>query len=265
MKKDENTKPENKEEEKNSIILDNISDENYSKYIINDSDFFSQSSNDDIETKMNKIINIIKNGGNIHNIISNNNNKDEINKSQQTLKNENKKEIQIKNNENIIKEEYNKEKKDEPIKEKKNHEENIQINQTNNISNINNINPFEKNIKNEKMSKITLKKKEIELLKKKEENYININNSLSDIKKAEIRNIEKQINKQKIKNQNIGEGINVSGTDSKIEYELNPEMKLENGLAYIVHLVENHIILLKLEFFKSLFNLKKKKILKFLL
>ena len=119
MQKDENTKPQNKEEEKNSIILDDISDENYSKYIINDSDFFSQSSNDDIETKMNKMINIIKNGGNINNIISNNNNKDKINKSQQTLKKENKKEIQIKN-ENNEKEEYKKEKKDEPIKEKKN-------------------------------------------------------------------------------------------------------------------------------------------------
>jgi hypothetical protein len=172
------------------------------------------------------------------------------------LKKENKKEIQIKN-ENNEKEEYKKEKKDEPIKEKKS---DVEINQINQKNNINNLNPIEKNVKNEKISKITLKKKELELLKKKEENYINIINSLSDIKKAEIKNIEKQINKQNIKNQNIEEGINVSGTDSKIEYELNPELKLENGFAYIVHLVENHIILLKLEFFKSLINSRKKKI-----
>ena len=192
MKNDENTKPQNKEEEKNSIILDNISDENYSKYIMNDSDFFSQSSNDDIETKMNKMINIIKNGGNIHNLIYNNN-KDEINKSKQTDKKEKNKEIKIKNETDEKGGNYE-EKKDEPIKEKNNDGEMNHAKQEKQENQVNNINNLENNINNKTINKITLKKKEIELLKKKEENYVNIINSLTDIKKAEIKNIENQIN-----------------------------------------------------------------------
>ena len=60
-----NEKKENKqvcknEEIKNENTTINDLDELYSKYLIEDLDFLSQSSNDDIDTKMNKMINIIK-------------------------------------------------------------------------------------------------------------------------------------------------------------------------------------------------------------
>jgi hypothetical protein len=53
---------------KNEISSISDLDETYSKYIIDDQGIISQSSSDDIETKMNKMIEIIKNGGDINDL-----------------------------------------------------------------------------------------------------------------------------------------------------------------------------------------------------
>ena len=60
MKNDDESNKNSKEEYKIDDTILNDSEEHYSKYIIDDIDFLSQSSSGDIDTKMNKMINIIK-------------------------------------------------------------------------------------------------------------------------------------------------------------------------------------------------------------
>jgi len=218
---------------KSSSISDIDIDETYSKYIIDDQGI-SQSSSDDIEIKMNKMIEIIKKGGNINDIskYKNNNGKNKINEiKKEDDKSENIKEKEAKNIE--IK---NKRKMNSPSILKKN-------------------NYFDK----EKSNKISFKKIKLEMLKKKEENNLNIINLQSKIKQEYIKNLENQLDKQNIKDENLKSGLNVSKTDSQIEYDLNSDMKIENGVAYLSYIFENHIIFSKLDFFQNLFELKSKK------
>ena len=225
MNKDDTISDKNKEDIKNNDSTLNDLNEFYSKYIIDDIDFLSQSSNDDIDTKMNKMINKIKKGENINNVID------------RKYKNKNDtKELQ-KKDEKLLKEEF----KDEIY----------------NISSINNSSVFKKDstIEDNKKQKISSKKKKLEMLKKKEEQYLDIINLQTKIRQKEIKKLERQINKQIDKNENIKKGITVSETDSKIEYDLDPDMKIENGLAYLTFFFENHMAFLKLDFFQSLSNI----------
>jgi hypothetical protein len=111
------------------------------------------------------------------------------------------------------------------------------------------------NIKNDdKKNKISTKKLKLELLKKKEEKYLDIINLQSELKQKNIKKLENQINIQSSKNDNIIKGFSVSETDSKIEYSLDLNMKIENGFAFLSHLFKNHLALLKLDFFQNLLN-----------
>ena len=90
-KEENNKEKNNKEENKNDEMTLNDLDELYSKYLMDDIDFLSQSSNDDIETKMNKMINLMKkerknnniNNNNINN--NNDNNKNNLNNNPKEL------------------------------------------------------------------------------------------------------------------------------------------------------------------------------------
>ena len=206
----------NKNKEENIFNDSTLNDLNefYSKYVIDDIDFLSQSSDNDINAKMNNMISKRKN----------------LNNTNSTKKNLEKKED---------------EKKEREFKE-----------EINNISAIKHTSFTQKNnaIEDEKTMKISSKIKRLELLKKKEEKYMDIINFETDIRKKEIEKIQNQINKQNDKNEKIKKGITVSHTDSKIEYGLEPSMKVENGLAYISHFFENHIAYLKLDFLQSFKN-----------
>ena len=218
---------------KNEISSISDLDETYSKYIIDDQGIISQSSSDDIETKMNKMIEIIKNGGDINDLSRYRNNIDK--------------------NKNKINETKKEDDKSEEIKEK-----NMEIK---NKRKINSPSKLKKNnyLVQEKSQKISFKKIKLEMLKKKEENNLNIINLQSKIKQEHIKNLENQLDKQNIKDENLKKGLNVSKTDSQIEYDLNSNMKIENGVAYLSYIFENHLILLKLDFFQILFELKSKK------
>ena len=233
MNESENSK-DNSKNKKNIASSINDLDETYSKYIIDDQGFISQSSSDDIETKMNKMIEIIKKGGNINDISKYKNNIE-------------------KNKINEIKKEDD---KSEEIKEKK--EKNMEIK---NKRKINNPSIMKKNnyFEKEKSNKISFKKIKLEMLKKQEENNLNIINLQSKIKQEHIKNLENQLDKQNIKDENLKKGLDVSKTDSQIEYDLNSDMKIENGVAYLSYIFENHLIFLKLDFFQNLFELKSKK------
>ena len=79
-------------------------------------------------------------------------------------------------------------------------------------------------ITEEKKQKISSKIKKLEILKKKEEKYLDIINLQSKIRKKNIKRIENQINRQANKNENINKGINKSETDSKVDNGLDPDI-----------------------------------------
>ena len=227
------------EEIKNENTTINDLDELYSKYLIEDLDFLSQSSNDDIDIKMNKMINIIKRGGNINNIID-----------KKDIKEKEKKDEKNKKKYKRL-DEKEKEKKNEKTEHEKVEEE------FNNISSIKKTSSvYKKNdtIAEEKKQKISSKIKKLEILKKKEEKYLDIINLQSKIREKNIKLIENQINRQTNKNENINKGINASETDSKVDNGLDPDMVIENGIAFLSHLFENHLTFLKLDFFQNLLD-----------
>ena len=254
----DNKQENNKEDFKNEDTTLNDLDELYSKYIIDDIDFLSKSSNDDIDTKMNKMINIIKKGGNINNIID----KEDI-KEEQKKKDEKKEKIiekSKKEDENVkmkqMDEKNEKEKKTEKKENEKLKEELKE--ELNNISSINTSSPYKKNniIDKDKKLKISSKVKKLELLKKKEEKYLDIINLQSKIRENNIKQIENQINMQNNKNENINKGIIVSETDSQVDSVLDPNMKIESGLEFLSNFLENHLIFLKLDFLENLLDIK---------
>ena len=67
MNESENSKDNSKNKKSIASSINDL-DETYQKYRIDDQGFISQSSSDDIVTKMNKMIEIIKKGGNINDI-----------------------------------------------------------------------------------------------------------------------------------------------------------------------------------------------------
>jgi hypothetical protein len=229
MKKDEESSSGvMKKNNANDKILEDL-DEYYSKYLIDDIDFLDPSSIDeDIDTKMNKMIEKMKTGGNI------------------TYKNENK-------DNDIMRVESNDKK--EVNKEEKRNETN-ETNEANNISSDNN--KKNKKILNERNNKILSKQKKLELLKRKEEQYLEM---IKFQKEKQIKYLENKINKLKDKGSNIIKTKLPSEMDSKNSFSLEPNIRIENGLAFLCHLFENHIILNKLEFYHLLINfvLKKKK------
>ena len=229
MKKDEESSSGvMKSNNTNGKILEDL-DEYYSKYLIEDIDFLDPSSIDeDIDTKMKKMIEKRKNEGNI------------------TYNDENK-------NNDIIQLQSNDKK--EVIKEEKKSETN-ETNEAINISSDNN--KKNKKILNEKNNIILSKQKKLELLKRKEEQYLKM---IKLQKEQKIKYLENKINKLKDKGSNIIKTKLPSDIDSKSSFALEPNMRIENGLAFLCHLFENHIILNKLEFYHLLINfvLKKKK------
>ena len=170
----DNKQENNKEDFKNEDTTLNDLDELYSKYIIDDIDFLSKSSNDDIDTKMNKMINIIKKGGNINNIINKEDIKEEQKKKEKIIEKSKKEDENVKMKQ--MDEKNEKEKKTEKKENEKLKEELKE--ELNNISSINTSSPYKKNniIDKDKKLKISSKVKKLELLKKKEEKYLDIIN-----------------------------------------------------------------------------------------
>ena len=247
IKKNDISAEVNKEEMKNDDTLLNDLDETYSKYLIGDLDFLSQSSGDDIDTKMNKMINMIKQGGNIKKITE----KKTINipqKNEAKTRNKSQKSKTKKENEN----------ENEKEKEKSDTEDNKE--EVKNLTSIDNTTSKKSNtIDEERKNKISIKKMNLRLLKKKEEEYLGIINLQTQIRQNRINKLENQINNQTNKNESIQNGIDVSDTDSSIENEVEPNVKIENGLAFFSHFFDYHILFLKLYFFQALLKKCKKK------
>ena len=197
------------------------------------------------------------------------------------LKKEKEKEMK----EKMLKENQEKEDKKENINEIEKEESKINTDNTQskeNIKKINvpNINKIEENkinnniignennnknkmaILNEKSKKIFSKKEKLEILKKKEENYLNQVNLQTKRRFEEMKIIDEQLDKQKLKFKKINEGLDVSITDSNISKSLDIALSIENGLDIMIDLYTHHIKLIKIKVINILKSLPKKRKIK---
>ena len=211
-------------------------------------------SSEDLETKMIRLLDIKKKGGDIKNIKTDKKKEpDSVNKlhkktiqkkqtknyskqiSSNHIQNLNKVEPSI--NEVIIDEEE----KDKKIEEKK---------LTNN---------FPKKIDEKNLRKVKLKKKNLELLKQRQKEYLDLINSQKKKREYQMKILDEQINKQNEKYSKLYDGKSVSNTES-IEEDLNPQTRIENGFALLVFIFKNNLAFKKLHFLENFLYLYPKRI-----
>ena len=114
-------------------------------------------------------------------------------------------------------------------------------------------------ILNEKGKKIFSKKEKLEILKKKEEDYINQVNLQSKLRFEEMKVIEDQLDKQKLNYKKINEGLDVSLTDSNITNKLEYNSYIQNGFEILNNLFNHHINRIKKHFIHFLRKINKKR------
>ena len=211
-------------------------------------------SSEDLETKMIRLLDIKKKGGDIKKIKTDKKKEpDSVNKlhkktiqkkqtknyskqiSSNHIQNLNKVEPSI--NEVIIDEEE----KDKKIEEKK---------LTNN---------FPKKIDEKNLRKVKLKKKKLELLKQRQKEYLDLINSQKKKREYQMKILDEQINKQNEKYSKLYDGKSVSNTES-IEEDLNPQARIENGFALLVFIFKNNLAFKKLHFLENFLYLYPKRI-----
>ena len=110
---------------------------------------------------------------------------------------------------------------------------------------------YEKNIK-----KIESKTKKLELLKRRKKEYLDLIQLQIKRREEEMKSIEEKINKQNIKYSKLYDGESISNTESVIS-ELNPNMHIENGIELLMFVFKNNLTFKKLNFFETLVNLFK--------
>ena len=137
-------------------------------------------------------------------------------------------------------------------------------NNQNNIINIGNIRREEKKektneekkIDEKNIKKIELKTKKLELLKRRKKEYLDIIELQVKKREEEMKTIEEKINKQNIKYSKLYDGESISNTESLIS-ELNPNLHIENGVELLTFVFKNNLALKKLIFFEQFANLYK--------
>ena len=205
----------------------------------NKEDLLSLSS-EDIETKMNKLIDIKKktNNGTKPTV----NSKEELNTVNKFLRTSIQKKTTKKflnpimptsvantfNNENNKREE---------TKDKTNEEKKLD----------------EKNIK-----KIKSKTKKLELLKRRKKEYLDLIGLQVKRRELEMKNIEEKINKQNVKYSKLYDGESISNTESIIS-EINPNLQIENGFELLIFIFKNNLAFKKLYFIDKMVNFYKNK------
>ena len=224
----------------------------YSNKFEDKEDLLSLSS-EDIDAKMNRLINIKKQNNNLKN-----------------PKNESKKDIKTVNKflRTSMQKKTTKKFSRPPISISSTVINNIiNDNKTNNINNNNNINDINinKNVKkyeeekdkkvNEKINeknirKIQSKTKKLQLLKRQKREYLDLIELQKKKRESEMKMLEEQINKQNEKYSRLYEGESVSNTES-IVGELNPNTQIENGFAILSFVFKNNLAFKKLNFLEN--------------
>ena len=214
-------------------------------------------SSEDIETKVNRLLDIKKKGGDYKNIKSDKKKElDSVNKllkktfqkkptksySKQISSNH----IQSINKVDPSTHNINESKVDEEEKDKKLEEKKTKNN-------------FPKKIDEKNLRKVKLKKKKLELFKKRQKEYLDLINSQKKKREYQMKILDEQINKQNEKYSKLYDGKSVSNTES-IEEDLNPQTRIENGLALLVFIFKNNLAFKKLHFLENFSHFCPKKI-----
>ena len=116
----------------------------------------------------------------------------------------------------------------------------------------------------EKEQKIKLKREKLEIMKKREENYLHKINLQTKKQFEEMKIIDDQIHKQKNKFKSLQDGLNVSITDSNISFSFDLKESIKNGLDILDKYYKNYMNKMRKRILKYLIrNAKKKKSIKF--
>jgi len=153
------------------------------------------------------------------------------------------------NNVNPIEEE-----KEKKVEEKKEELQNLEENKVNEGVK----NQREKKMNENNLRKIQSKKKRLELMKQRQNEYLNLVDMQKKKRESQMKIIEEQINKQNEKYSKLNEGESVSNTES-IVGDLDPKVKIENGFALLVFIFKNNLAFKKLYFLEKFQNLFSKK------
>ena len=111
----------------------------------------------------------------------------------------------------------------------------------------------EKNIK-----KIKSKTKKLELLKRRKKEYLDLIGLQVKRRELEMKNIEEKINKQNVKYSKLYDGESISNTESIIS-EINPNLQIENGFELLIFIFKNNLAFKKLYFIDKMVNFYKNK------
>ena len=216
---------------------DGDSDISSSKY--EDKEDLLSLSSEDIDTKMNRLINIKKKTNKekkpnheskkeLHSVNKflrigmQKKSTRKLQKSQVSLNNAN-----VTNNLNLINVNKNEESKDKTNEEKKVNDKNIR--------------------------KIQSKTKKLELLKKRKKEYINLIELQMKKRELEMKTLDEKINRQNEKYSKLYDGEDVSNTESVIS-ELNPNLQIENGFELLIFIFKNNLTFKKLNFLEQFIN-----------
>ena len=106
-------------------------------------------------------------------------------------------------------------------------------------------------IENRSIYKIKAKKRKLELLKKRQENYLKLVAIQRKRREEEMKSIQEKIAIQNRKLAKIQDGFTISDTES-LGDEYNSKYRVENGLAILRFVVKNNIAMKMLEFMNKL-------------
>ena len=200
-----------------------------------DKDDLLSLSSEDIETKMNRLINIKKRNNNVR-------------KSRK----ESKKEMESVNK--FLR--TSMQKKTTKFLQSPINAANININKINEESKNRPEKKKEKNLEEKKMDennirKIQSKTKKLEFLKRKKKEYLDLIETQMKRRELEMKALEEQINRQNEKYSKLYDGESVSNTES-IAGEFNADSQIENGLELLAFVFKNHLAFNKLNFLEQL-------------
>ena len=114
----------------------------------------------------------------------------------------------------------------------------------------------DKTLNEKNIRKIESKTKKLELLKRRKKEYLDLIELQMKKREDEMKMLEEQINKQNEKYSKIYEGESVSNTESVIS-NLNPNIQIENGIALLAFIFKNNLALKKLNFLENFSNIYK--------
>ena len=116
----------------------------------------------------------------------------------------------------------------------------------------------EKKIDEKNIKKIKSKTKKLELLKRRKKEYLDLIGLQVKRRELEMKNIEEKINKQNVKYSKLYDGESISNTESIIS-EINPNLQIENGFELLIFIFKNNLAFKKLYFIDKLENFYKNK------